>query len=65
VFHGTISQNGQVTVKNSTRKSIGIEPGDLIFFTITRVIDSDGRIRYDMEKEERGYSKQEEEKWEQ
>lgn len=41
-----MTQNNQVTVNSQVRKSLNVDPGDLVFFRILKVISPEGKTKY-------------------
>jgi len=46
VFDSTLLPNGQITVKKSVRDELGLEPGDIIFLEIKKVISKSGEDKF-------------------
>jgi len=46
IFESVLAKNGQVTVKKKIRDELDIEPGDIIFLDITKVISPKGIVKY-------------------
>jgi len=46
VFDSTLLPNGQITVKKSVRESLGLEPGDIIFLEVKKVISKTGEDKF-------------------
>ena len=51
IMGGRIHPNGQITVPKLKRDELNIEDGDTIYFKIFKVIDNNGVVRYEKEKE--------------
>jgi len=45
-FHAELFKNGQFTMKKSRRDDLLIEPGDIVFFKVTKVLSPSGRQKY-------------------
>ena len=48
IFDCTLAQNGQVTIKKSIRDRLNLEPGDIVFLKIVKVITPKGETTYDV-----------------
>ena len=41
-----MTQNNQVTIATGVRERLNVEPGDLVFIRVIKVISPDGEIKY-------------------
>lgn len=47
IFHSTLAPNKQLTLKKSIRDELEIEPNDIVFLQVIKVIAPDGSKKYE------------------
>ena len=47
IFHSTLAPNKSITLKKSIRDELGIEPNDIVFLQVVKVVASDGTTKYE------------------